>query len=71
MADDELRTIKIRSSAYDRLQALLARLASHGWRSVGVDREDPPTIADVVDEGLQLLEARGASRSAARRGPRR
>jgi hypothetical protein len=60
MGNQGYQTIKIRTASYERLQKLLARLSQEGWGSVGAKRDAPPTLADVVDESLQALEARGA-----------
>lgn len=50
-----MRTVKIRQSSYEKIQALLAQIAEHGWASLGRSRTDPATLATVVDAALDCL----------------
>ena len=56
----DFQTIKIYRGSYDKLQTSIERLARNGWSSVGANREDSFTIANVIDEALAALLDRRA-----------
>jgi hypothetical protein len=58
MSDPAFRTIKVRTESYDRIQRLLTLVAAKGWASLKSKRKSAASIADIVDEGLAVLEAR-------------
>ena len=66
MANDGFRTIKIYQEAYDKLQTIQEQLARDGWSSVGADRHDSATVANVMDEALIALAERGQKKGARR-----
>jgi hypothetical protein len=51
------RTIKISESTFILAQALQAALVQKGWQAVGSDRTEPPTLGNVVAEGIDRLDA--------------
>lgn len=52
------RTVKIRLETHADLHELIDRAARNGWASLGADRVDKVTIANVMDEAMRLLKAR-------------
>jgi hypothetical protein len=54
----QYRTVKIRLDSHQELHELIDRAARTGWASLGSDRMDKVTIANVLDEAIQLLKAR-------------
>jgi hypothetical protein len=53
--------VRIYPDTRKRLDKLIERLAGVGWQAIGSDRDAVPGIANVIDEGLRLLEAKVAS----------
>lgn len=51
----EAMPVRVPASAYERLQQLANRAARDGWKSLGSDRSDLPTMAAVIDEALIRL----------------
>jgi hypothetical protein len=54
------RTVKITRETHVDLRELIDRAARNGWASLGADRVDKVTIANVMDEAMRLLKARKA-----------
>lgn len=52
----EFTTIRIRSSTHERLRRLSERLAREGWASIGVVRNDKPSMTSIVEEALTRIE---------------
>jgi hypothetical protein len=50
--------MKVPRAAYEEAQALTAHAARYGWSSLGIDREDAPTLAAILEEALHLLAKR-------------
>ncbi len=48
-------TVKIHLATYKSATALVASIRRSGWAVVGVQRDDTPTLATVIAEGLVLL----------------
>ena len=62
MSDPAFRTIKVKTEDYERIHRLLDQIGREGWKSVGAERASRATIADLVTESLDALEARKKSR---------
>jgi hypothetical protein len=52
------RTVKITRETHVDLRELIDRAARNGWASLGADRLDKVTIANVMDEAMKLLKLR-------------
>lgn len=64
--------VRVPGETYTQLKELAARAARDGWRSLGVDRDDPPTLAAVISEAVAWLATRsGESGVRSRQRPRR
>lgn len=53
------QTVKIARATYEKAQKLVVKAARDGWRSLGVERQDPPGLGTVIDAGLAALDKRG------------
>ena len=58
--------IKIPWDAYETLKALSAYAARHGWESLGISRDDPPTQTALIEEAINLLASKKTKRSSKR-----
>jgi hypothetical protein len=59
--------VKIPAAAYDTLRELAAFAARFGWSALGIDRDDAPTNAALIEEAIRLLAARREPRGRAKR----
>lgn len=50
--------VRVRREDYEAATELVKTLSQNGWKSVGIEREDAPSIAAVVSEGIRLLAAK-------------
>jgi hypothetical protein len=50
--------IKVNTESFQRARGLVEFVSQHGWSSLGLPRKDPPSLANIVEEALILLEAR-------------
>ncbi len=50
---DERQPVKVSRDAYALARNLMAKASRHGWASLGVDREDPPSVMAIIDEALR------------------
>ena len=50
--------MKVPGAAYEEAQALAAHAARYGWSSLGIDREDAPTLAAIIEEAIHQLAKR-------------
>ncbi|HEV3059649.1 MAG TPA: hypothetical protein VGY48_15470 [Vicinamibacterales bacterium] len=53
--------VRIYPETRKRLDKLIERISAIGWHSLGSNRDAAPGIANVIDEGLRLLEAKVAN----------
>ena len=53
---ESFRTIRIKTSAYQRIQALAEQVRRDGWISIGAARGDDPTLTNIVDAALEALD---------------
>ena len=60
MSNSGLITIKISVDTHGQLKALIDKIVREGWQHVGADRQDSPTIANVVAEAITALTTRKA-----------
>lgn len=51
------RSIKVSERTLQAAKRIKAKVAKHGWTSIGVNRTGPASIADVVEIALTRLEA--------------
>jgi hypothetical protein len=51
-------TVKVPRHVYDRLQTLVSQVSRHGWASLGVPRDDPPSMSAILDEATAILANR-------------
>jgi hypothetical protein len=56
--DTKWTSMKVQKTTVDAAKELVEYVIAHGWRSLGAERTDPPSIGAVVDEALTLLAAR-------------
>jgi hypothetical protein len=47
--------VRVQAETYKVLHILAAKAARDGWKSLGVDREDPPTLAAMIDAAVTKL----------------
>ncbi len=50
--------IKIPWDAYELLKEIVAYASRHGWESLGVDRDDPPSQTAAIEEAINLLASK-------------
>lgn len=55
---DDAHPIRVSATAYEHAQTLLTYVAKNGWRGLGIDREDPPSITAVLEAALESLSQR-------------
>jgi len=59
MKDEPYRTgIKVTPDSLKRARALVEFVSQHGWTSLDLPRKDPPSLTNIVEEALKLLEER-------------
>lgn len=51
---------------HDQVRELVAHISRHGWSSVGIDRDDPPTGTAVLDAAVSLLSERAKPKKGAK-----
>jgi len=56
MGNAGYRTIKIRLDSYERLKKIVDKILRDGWRKIGSNRSDQPTLANAIDEAISRLE---------------
>ena len=61
------QAVKISDDIHAELRRLVAHAAKHGWTAFGVDRDDPPTQAAIIEEAIRLLAARIDSKPRSKR----
>jgi hypothetical protein len=54
----QAQAVKIPPATHDLLRELTAHVSRHGWSSLGIDREDPPTHTAVIEAAIELLASR-------------
>jgi hypothetical protein len=54
--------IRVTPAAHENAKRLVALASAHGWRVLGVDRADPPTLQAVLEEALKALAQRAQVR---------
>jgi hypothetical protein len=59
---DDRAVVKLQRETYDAIKALLSHVSRNGWASVGIERDDPPSIGGLIDESVRLLAARQKKR---------
>lgn len=59
--------VRIYPGSRTRLDKLIERISVIGWSAIDARREAPPSIANVVDEALMLLEAKVQAAAVPRR----
>lgn len=59
--------IKIPWDAYELLKELAAYASRHGWESLGIDRDDPPTQTAVIEEAIKLLASKRKKKKRSKR----
>jgi hypothetical protein len=65
MAMDKKRdrqTVALPGAVMDTTRELSALASKHGWSSLGVDREDPPTMVAIIEEAVKMLAARAKTK---------
>ena len=60
MTKDGYQVVRMRPDAYQRLAALVDRVAQNGWSVIGAKRVGGPTLVNVLEEAVILLEAKAA-----------
>jgi hypothetical protein len=50
--------IRVTPESLDMARLLVEYVSQHGWASLGLPRKDPPSLTNVVEEALKLLEQR-------------
>jgi hypothetical protein len=50
---DERSPIKINRETHVIAKRLLAQASRHGWASIGVDRDDPPSLISILEEAVK------------------
>ena len=63
MKRSERTSVKLPTEVLDKARELSALASKHGWSSLGVDREDPPTITAIVEEAITLLASRAKTKA--------
>lgn len=49
------RTVKITDTSHEHLNEIMEKVSRHGWASIGADRNDKLTRANVMDEAIRTL----------------
>lgn len=50
--------VRVTKATRDRLGRLVSAISVHGWKAVGSESTEPPTMASVMDYALVALEER-------------
>lgn len=50
--------IRVTPEGVELARSLVEYISQHGWSSLGLPRKDPPSLTNVVEEALKLLEQR-------------
>jgi hypothetical protein len=50
--------IRVTPETLDLARSLVEYVSQHGWTSLDLPRKDPPSLTNVVEEALKLLEQR-------------
>jgi hypothetical protein len=58
MAKDNRATVKLPSAVYEQARDLSALASQHGWATLGVKRDDPPTVTAIFEEAIKQLALR-------------
>ncbi len=58
---------KLYVDTHTKLGSLTSSIARHGWAGFGIDRDDVPSIAAVIDAAVNLLIERGQEATKGRR----
>jgi hypothetical protein len=61
-AKDDRAVIKIHRDTHDTIKELLAHVSRNGWASLGIGRDDPPSLGGLIDEAIRLLATRQKKR---------
>lgn len=49
-------TVKVPKQAREQADKLIQILSKEGWKHFGINRDDPPTLGAVIEEGIRSLE---------------
>ncbi len=52
------QAVKISDETHAALKQLAAYASRNGWAALGIDRDDPPSQASIIDEAIRLLSTR-------------
>lgn len=52
--------VRVRPETYELLHTLAAKAARDGWKSLGIKREDSPTMAALIDAAVTRLWVQSA-----------
>ena len=55
MAPPPRQAVKITNDTHAQLRELCAHAARNGWKSMGVDRDDLPTQAAMIEEAVRYF----------------
>lgn len=58
----EWNALRVSATTREKARRLAAKAARDGWRSLGIDQDNPATMVAVVEAGIALLEDRAARR---------
>lgn len=50
--------MKISDETHASLKQLAAYASRNGWAALGIERDDPPSQASLIDEAIRLLATR-------------
>lgn len=56
------RTVKITEVSHGHLSELMDKVSRYGWASIGAERNDKLTQANVMDEAIRVLLERKAAK---------
>jgi hypothetical protein len=68
--EDGTRSVKVSDETYQRLQLIVAHIARDGWRGLGLDRCQRPSVAAVIDAATELMGTRTLSATASAASPK-
>ena len=49
-------SVRITADHYKTLQKVLAQVSSHGWRRLGISREEPASLSSLLGYAIEKIE---------------
>lgn len=54
----DMTTVRLTVDLHRQAKEIMQALSRNGWASFGIDRSDPPSMLNVIEEAIRALAAR-------------